>query len=77
MPQTIDTFAKDIHAVIEIPAKEVRLLKKAMSLCTNNGPLFAQEDKDAWEYFTDQFWPYVDQLDKDLNGSNGDREAGS
>ncbi len=65
MPKTIDVIAKDLHYLTEIKATEIKKLKIAFNMC-EGGPGSTEEEKQAWYYFTNEFYPYIEKIDKEL-----------
>ena len=66
MPQTLDIRAEEIHVVLKVSAKEIGMLRTAMGMC-EGGPGKSPEEQTAWEYFKDNFWSYIAEMDKKLN----------
>ena len=67
MPEVVDIVPKDIHVLVEIKVSELKLLKQAMDMCQVN---MVQGDDaiKAEQYFTKEFYPFVDKLLKKLEG---------
>ena len=65
MPETVDVVAKELHVLVEMTSKEVIQLEKALCMCAG-GPGVNEEERQAWQYFIDDFYPYVRKLKERL-----------
>lgn len=71
-PQLMAMVPTDVQCMVGILASDLRLIHRAMGMCTNMIPLIKANDKLAWEYFTGPFYEFLDQTIKDIdNGSDG------
>jgi len=71
-PQLMAMVPTDVQCMVGILASDLRLIHKAMGLCSNDGPLRNDEERAAWEYFAGPFYEFLDQTIKDIdNGPDG------
>ncbi|MFZ3044703.1 MAG: hypothetical protein WA151_02215 [Desulfatirhabdiaceae bacterium] len=67
-PQMMAMVPTDVQCMVGILASDLKLLHKAMNLCTNAAPLKNDEEKAAWAYFTGSFYAFLDEAIKDMSG---------
>ena len=72
-PQMMAMIPTDVQCVVGILASDLKKVRAAMSLCTNNKQLVSDEERAAWEYFSGPFYEFVDKAVKDAeNGPDSE-----
>ncbi|MGD8848001.1 MAG: hypothetical protein PVI54_20940 [Desulfobacteraceae bacterium] len=64
MPETVDVVVKRIDILTAFSGEEIEKLYLAMNMC-EGGPGKTEQEIEAWEYFTTQFYPYIEELKKE------------
>lgn len=67
MPTVVDVVPQQILTILSLSLDELEKLKAAMNIC--EGMPMDEEQKAAWGYFTTEFYPFIEQLIKDVKGN--------
>lgn len=68
---TRGVYVENVRVSVDISGEAILKLHKAMSLCNIDYDGSNAEDKEAVRFFTDDFYPYINQLAQQLEQRNG------
>lgn len=68
---TRGVYVENVRVSIDISGEAILMLQRAMSLCNIDYDGSDEDQKEAVDFFTKEFFPYVNQLAQQLEQESG------
>lgn len=72
MIKLLQTQVREVHLIIELPFSELQKLAKAISMGNFNFDGEIEEEKEAINYLTNTFYPFIVEIVESMKGKQND-----